>query len=171
MKKFIEKASENYQIPFRSNKELENVFRTYETSWETQRLESERKRKIFCELINFGGLKEVLKDVSETSLKNNVVPDVNIVADDESEEEEQKVVINKQDNKSSWWRKISVQPNRPKTLAEISNQVISKAFTFGKVDERIICQDAVDFGLMADIDLPILNLLELNVRFIFNLLI
>lgn len=159
MKKFREKASENYQIQFRPNRGLENAFRAYETSWETERLESEWNRKIYCELTDFGRMKETSQKISEIPVTKNVV---NVVGDDESEDEEQTVVIDNE--KSSWWTKISVEPSRPKTLAEISVEVIAKGFKSGRADERITGQDAVAFGQIVDIELPTIDLLELDVR-------
>lgn len=152
MKKFREKASANYQIRLRPNRELENVFRAYETSLETERLDSEKNRQIYCELVN----------LEEHSGKLTVVPQVQSqVAAGDDDDEEQVVAVG---DKPKWWSKVSVESNHPRTLAEISIEKIAKDFKSGSIIEKIWCQDAEDFGLVADIELPILGLFQLNVK-------
>ena len=158
MKKFREKASANYQIRLRPNRELENVFRAYETSWETELLESEQNRQIYCELIDLGQKKdsETVREVKKISKITFDKPK----SDDDGEEQIAAVV----EEKPKWWTQVSVESSRPKTLVEISIVKIAKTFKSGSISERIWCQDAEDIGLLTDIELPMLDLLEFDVK-------
>lgn len=162
MRKFREKASANRQIKLRPNRELENVFRAYETSWETERLDSERNRQIYCELIDWKR-NDDLRDFSVIpATQSTQIVAANTVNDDDEEGEEQKAAVF--DEKQKWWTQISVESRQPKTLAEMSIEEIAKGFKSGPISNQIPCQDAEDFGLLVDIELPILDLLELDVH-------
>lgn len=159
MQNFREKASLNSQLRLRPNREVENVYRAYETSWETQRLKSEENRKIYCELIDLGR-----KPVSgktnaseEDSKPASAVPSV--VLDDDGEGQ-----TAAPDNKAKWWTKNSVETRQPRHLADFAIKNYAKAYEGGPIDDRIQCLNAVDFGLIANVDLPINDLIELDVR-------
>lgn len=163
MRTFREKTSGNYQLKLRPNRDVENVFRAYESSLETERLESERGRQIYCELIDLGR-KENLEQISENvDNKPSQITADKPVDDDDDEEEERAVGINE---KPKWWTKLSVEANPPKYLGEIAIEKIAESFEKGTIDGRIVCQDAVDFGMNCDVELPILSLMELEVNFI-----
>lgn len=166
MKGFREKASLNYQLRLRPNRDVENAFRAYETSWETERLNSEENRQIYCELIDLGRTRIPQRNKETLNSKSmQIIADASTI--DEDDDEQAQVYLT--DEKSKWWTNVSVDTNRPKTLTEASIQTIAKAYQNGPVDERIWCQDAVDFGLHADIELPILELLELHVKLLIHL--
>lgn len=165
MKKFREKVSGICQIRLRPNRQIENAYRVYETSWETERLESEGNRKMYCELIGLG-LKEKFEKVNENADNKSVINFVDkstLNADDEDddEEEERRNVLAE---KPKWWTKIKVESSCPRRLNEIAAETIAIDYKNGSIDERISCQDAQDFGLLANVDLPILDLLELKVK-------
>lgn len=166
MKSFREKASLNYQLRLRPNRDVENAFRAYETSWETERLNSEENRQIYCEFIGLGRKRIPQRDKEILNGKST-----QIIADestfDEDDDDEQEQVIST-DEKPKWWTNVTVDTNRPKTLTETSIETIAKAFKNGQVNERIWCQDAVDFGLHANIEMPLLDLLELHVNYQFS---
>lgn len=166
MKKFREKVSGICQIRLRPNREVENAYRAYETSWETERLESEVNRQIYCELIDLGMTGKIEKVNENADIKSVIkVVDrtVNADDDDDDEEEEEQRLLGAEE-KPKWWTKLSVESNCPKRLNEIAVERIATDFKDGAVDERIFCQDAGDFGLLANVNLPILDLLELDVK-------
>lgn len=162
MKRFREKASANYQLQLRPNRDVENAFRAYETSWETERLESERNRQIYCELIDSGRLEnlEKISDNSDAKITKPVA-DKSTIDDDSDDEEQTAVTV---DDNSKWWTKIYVETNRPRTLKEIAVKRVAEDYKKGAIDKRIVCEDSFDFGLQADVELPILDLLELDVK-------
>lgn len=157
MRKFLEKASVNYQLRLRPIREVENSFRAYETSFETERLESERDRKIYCELIDFGRGKKLEKGKES----ENVEVDKQQAVDKRDSVNEGKVVAT--DSVKNWWTEFPAEADRTKTLVEIVIKQIADDYRKGKVTELIQGQDAIDFGLVADIELPVLDILELEV--------
>lgn len=165
MKKFREKASANYQLKLRPNRDVENAYRAYETSWETERLDSELSRQIYCELIDLGR-KENTEKIEGNATKP-VVVDKSTVGDDSDGEEAQVMVVG---DKPKWWTKNSIETKQPRKLGEIANESYAKSFKRGSIDDRVQCEDLIDFGLNADINLPILDLLALEVKF-FKLLL
>lgn len=174
MKKFREKVLGINQIRLRPNREVENAFRAYETSWETERLESEGNRKIYCELIGLSSKKNVEKVNENVDNKSSIKavdkPTVNENADDDDEEEEeeqQNVLVD--DEKPKWWTQLVVESKFPRKLNEIALEQIAKNFKIGSIDERISCQDAEDFGLLVDVELPIFDLLKLEVKLLIFL--
>lgn len=159
MKSFREKASVNSQLRLRPNREVENAFRAYETSWETQRLESEENRKIYCELIDLGRkpIPGKANGGEEDGKPASAVPSV--VFDDDGEGQ-----TAASDEKAKWWTKNSVETRQPRRLGDIAVENYAKAYEGGPIDDRIQCSDAIDFGLLANVDLPIDDLIELDVR-------
>lgn len=168
MKKFREKASANYQIRLRPNRELENVFRAYETSWETERLESEQNRQIYCELIDLGQKKD-LKKISKDHVEKPAQISSDKPKNDDDDEDDKVVAAVDDTSKPKWWTQVSVESNRPRTLVEISINEIGKNYKSGSISDRIWCLDAEDIGLLVDIELPMLDFLELNVKLFFFL--
>lgn len=165
MRKFRDKVSANYRIQLRADREVENAFRAYETSWETERLESERNRQLYGELIDVGRQNISENPVDKSTTTTTIVVDKSTTDDKENEndsdEEEQVVPV---DEKPKWWTEFSVGGVRPRRLTEIAVQTLAKDFKKGALDERVQCQDAVDFGLQADVELKALDLLELDVK-------
>lgn len=159
MKSFREKASVNFQLKLRPYRDVENAYRAYETSWETQRLKSEENRKIYCELIDLGRkpISEKINNDEDGSKPASAVPSV--VLNDDGEE--QPAVT---DNKAKWWMKNSVETRQPRSLGDIAIENYTKAYEKGPIDDRIQCLEAIDFGLLANVDLPIDDLIELEVR-------
>lgn len=156
--------SQNYQLQLRPSRVLDkNPFNAYETSWETECLQSESNRVIYGELIDWKG-EESDKIAFDTATKENiqVVDDKSINVDIDNDDEQAKAPSG---DKSKWWTKMEVKPHRPATLREIALSVIAKGFHKGSIDDRITCQDAIDFGLEANIELPFTDLLELDVNF------
>lgn len=149
----------NSQLRLPPNRDVENAFRAYETSWETQRLESEETRKIYCELIDLGRkpISEKINNGEDGSKPASAVPSV--VLDDDGEG--QTAVT---DDKAKWWTKNSVETRQPRRLGDIAVENYAKAYEKGPINDRIQCMDAVDFGLLANVDLPIDDLIELEVR-------
>ncbi|CRK96456.1 CLUMA_CG010161, isoform A [Clunio marinus] len=175
MKKFRDKASANSQIQLPPYRDLQNAFHAYQTSWETERLESEKNRQIYSELIDdldqekgivklcdiFDG--NITKPVIDKSTVNNI--------NDEKEEETTEALTAKNDIKTNWWTKVSVKSNRPMILREIAIHKMAQDYRGGQVDGRIWGEDATNFGLHASIDLPILDLLEVDNEFFWKRLV
>lgn len=161
MRKFRESASAICQLQLRPTRQVKNAFRAYETSWETERLESERNRRIYCELIDLGR-REKSENVSENSdVKITRIADKTAVDDNDSDEESPAAAV---DDEPKWWTEFSVEARRPNALAKISVQQVAKAYKKGSIDDRIWCQDGVEFGLNADVNLPASDLLQLDVK-------
>lgn len=165
MKSFRDKASKSYQLRLNADRDVENTFRAYETSFETERLSSEQNRQIYCELFDLDRKKtpEKISEIPDSKSSQAVADESTI--DDDNEEQEQVVAAGEA---KKWWTEFSVDTNRPKTLRETSIETVAKAYKSGSIDERIWCQDAVDFGRHADIELPILDLLQLHVKKFVN---
>lgn len=157
MESFREKASVNSQLRLQlPSREIENAYLAYETSWETQRLESEENRKIYCELIDLGQ-----KPIPGKS--NGGEGDSKPVsAVPSNDDREGQTVVS--DDKAKWWTKNSVEARQPKQLIDIAVENYAKAYEGGPIDDRIQCKEALDFGLLANINLPIDDLIELDVR-------
>ena len=160
MRKLLEKVSKSYQLEPRPNRDVENSFRAYETSFETEHLESERNRKIYCELIDFGRRKNLAKHSDIKTTKN----DTDKLTVEVGESDEYVAVETADVDKKQWWTDFYVdKTNCMKTFVEIAVMAIAAEFKGGAVDAKVQCQDAVDFGLYADINLPIQDLLQLDV--------
>lgn len=164
MQKFREKVSAKPQIRLRADRDVENTFRAYETSWETERLDSEQNRQLFCEFIDLGqkGNLEESSEISDGKITKRVA-DKSTFDDNDSDDEGERVVATV-DDKAKWWTRICVEANRPQTLKDLAAEKIGKSSIGKAIDERVTRQDAVNVGLNIDVNLPILNLLELNVR-------
>lgn len=165
MRKFLEQVSGKYQLELRPNRDVENSFHAYETSFETERLESERNREIYCELIDFSRKEKLEKrgDIKTTKADT----DKSTVEVDDSREF---VVVESVGGDKQWWTKVSVKKNQVKTLVEILARKIAEEYRSGAMDERIQMMDAEDFGRFADVRLPLDDVLEIDVR-IFKFLI
>lgn len=162
MKKFREKASQNYQLRLRPNRDVENAFRAYETSWETERLESEENRQIYCELIDLGREEKLEKIAVNPDDKSAKPSTESVVEDDEDHEGQTEVKVG---GNIQWWTKNLVETKQPKRLNEICIEEFTKFYKGGQIDSCITCQDSYDFGLLADVELPFLQLLEIDVSF------
>jgi hypothetical protein len=162
MRKFLEKVSTNYQLQLHPTRDVQNSYNAYETSLETERLESENNRKIYCELIDLGRTKKLEKSVeAKPTTFNLIAADKPTV---ESNDSEEYVAVATADERKKWWTEISFQPVRTKTLADFAAKQLGEGYRKGEVDKRVQCQDAVVFGMNVDTELPILDLLELEVR-------
>jgi hypothetical protein len=139
-----------------------NPFNAYETSWETEYLQSESNRIIYGELIDWIGDECDKATVNKTVTKENVQVDDKSVINDDEEEEGVKAPVG---DKTKWWTRFEVKPHRPVTLREIALDAIVEGFKKGSIDDRITCQNAIDFGLEANIELPFTDLLALDVNF------
>lgn len=164
MRKFREKASRNYQISLRPNREVENAYRAYETSWETERLESEGNRQIYCELIGLGlkGRVGKIDEIADNKTTNKAVDKPTDNANDDNSEEEQRV--EQIGEKPRWWKKVTVESNIPRRLNEMAVETLARDYKKGRMDSMLSCQDAEDFGLLIDISLSSLELIELEVN-------
>lgn len=161
MKKFKDTVSTVNRIRLPFGKNLKNAFLAYESSWQTVQLKSEQNRKIFCELVD---LQDAEKDVEKQiiDVKNSEAFDVP-ENEDEIEEEDKKLMQPTEER--SWWNKIPhIDTNRPNSLNELAIESYAKNYKGGSIDNRIQCQNATDFGLIVDIELPIMDLLELKVN-------
>jgi hypothetical protein len=68
---------------------------------------------------------------------------------------------------SKWWQKIEIERTcqQPTTLRQASLEAHARNFKSGAVDERIYCQDAFEFGHLADVNLKLSqSLLEFDVN-------
>lgn len=163
MRKFREKVAANSQLKLRPDRDIENAFRAYETSWETERLDSEQSRQIFCEFIDLGR--------RETLEEDNEIPDGKITKqiadkstfDDSDSDEDTGRVESPFDVKAKWWTELCVQSTRPGTLKDSVAERLGKLYKGGSIDGRVAGQDAANFGLNVDVNLPIMDLIELNV--------
>jgi hypothetical protein len=158
MRKFLEKLSQIHQLEARPSRDVENSFRAYETSLDTERLESERNREIYCELIDFGRRKKLEKHSGIKTTKADT--DKSLVEVGDSDE---CVVIGSGDVDKRWWTEVTVETRCVRRLVEIAARKIAEGFRGGAVDERIRCVDAVEFGLRADVELPVHDVIELDV--------
>ncbi|KAG5683026.1 hypothetical protein PVAND_012336 [Polypedilum vanderplanki] len=158
MENFQNRVSQNFPYKLSLSKDVENAYFTYETSFETENLESEEKRAIYGELIdcdwgNDWNRKYIeiskLSSFNSTPKKSAVVISID---DDDDGNKQSKVNAEKS---KFWWKKVKeIKRNQPRTLKEFALQKLIKNFKSGKFDERIICQDAIDFAYLADIKLP-----------------
>lgn len=163
MKKFSAKVSQNYQLKLQASRVLDkNTFNTYETSWETEYLQSESNRIIYGELIAWKGEESDINAFDAVTKEIIQVDDKSAINDDD-EEEEQEVKALEGDG-TKWWTKFEVKPHRTETLKELALACYAKGFNKGNVDDRITCQDKIDFGMQANIELPFKDLLELDVN-------
>ena len=175
MKNFCEKASKNYQLQLRDSGAVnKNAFYAYETSWETECLDSESNRIIFSELIDWkrkpdwrDEYEKLIVNKTDTVTQQITESTIDINDGDKNEddhEEEQNQMIS--NDKTKWWTKLpDVKSHRPRTLREISLSLYGKGIHNCMIDDRITCQDAIDFGLDADITLPFSDLLHFDVNF------
>lgn len=165
MKKFRDKVSQNYQLRLRPSLAVnKNSYNAYETSWETEYLQSESNRIIYGELIDWIGGEESDKGtLDKTVTKETIHVDNKIVVNDDDDDDEG--VQTTVGDKTKWWTKFDVKPNRPQTLREIALDMYVKEYKKGSIDDQITCQNAIEFGLQANIELPFINLLELDVNF------
>jgi hypothetical protein len=173
MKRFCEKASQNSQLRVRESRAIDkNTFSAYETSWETEFLESESNRIIFGELIDWQRERDWRDEYSN---RNDIVTQqkdgTKVINDDDKDDEEEQEVEQIQslpvDDKTKWWTKFEVQSHRPRTLREITLKEHVKNFGERKKVVDMTCQDAIDFGLDADLNLPFIELLDFDVNILF----
>lgn len=174
MKKFREKVSTISQLQPNLSRDVQNTFRAYETSWETECLESEKRRKVYCELIDLGR-QENSENISENFEENSIGKTTKLVVDkltidDNDSDEDEQVTTTVSDDKAKWWTRFNAGSNQPRRLRQVAAQTLAESYKKGPVDERIWCQDAIDFGLNADIELPILDLLEIKVKLVLLVL-
>ena len=171
MKKFREKLSQNYLLHLRPSQAIDkNSFNAYETSWETEYfLESECNRIIYGEVIDWRESKCIEEQHVDTITKESGKNDNKTITNDINKDEDEQQENANSGESAKWWTKFEASSNRPNTLREISLNVIVKNFTKGVVDDRISCQDAIDFGLEANLELPLTNLLDFDVNFSMEL--
>ena len=160
MKKFKDSVSTVNRIKMPLDKSLKNAFLAYESSWETLELKSEQNRKIYCELID---IRDFEKPVLKTQLEVKKLEVQNVLENGDENEEEEEMVVKLPENKT-WWNKLPASDTKcPDTLSELAIKIYAKNYKKGPIDGRIQCRNATDFGLFADIELPIMDLLELEV--------
>lgn len=156
MKKLKYALSSVNRIKLPIERSLKNAFLAYESSWETLELKSEQDRKIYSELFDIQNVEKPLEK-TQTEVKKLEVPENG----DEDEEEEE--IVKLPENKS-WWNKAPNSVTKsPNPLSELSIEVYAKNYKRGPIDDRIQCRNSTDFGFYADIELPIMDLLELEV--------
>lgn len=171
MKKFKSKVLNLYKIGFDSQlqRPLENVYRTYETSWEIELLESEQSRQVYGELIEIDknrGQQDLVvfatkESIPNTSGKSDFAGEE---SDDDDETPQHSQALNSTIVESSeWWTKFSVESNRPKLLKEITIESLGQNFKSGDIDDRIFCEDEQKLGKLIDVEIPVLDLLDVNV--------
>ena len=161
MKKFKDAVSTVNRIKLPFDKSVKNAFLAYESSWETLEIKSEQNRKIYCELID---LQNVEKPLEKAQLEVKKLEVFNIPEnEDENEDEEEETVV-KPTKEKSWWNKVPYNGTKsPNTLSELAIEIYANNYKSGPIDDRIQCRNATDFGMFADIELPIMDLLELEV--------
>lgn len=175
MKNFCEKASKNYQLKLRDSGAVnKNAFYAYETSWETEYLDSESNRIIYSELIDWkrepdwrDEYEKLIVNKTDT-VTQQIIESTKDINDGDKNMEDHEEMHNQSisNDKTKWFTKlVDVKSHRPRTLREISLGVYVKGFNNCLVDDRITCQDAIDFGLDADITLPFIDLLQFDVNF------
>jgi hypothetical protein len=178
MKKLCEKAAQNSQLRVRESRAVDkNTFSAYETSWETEYLESESNRIIYGELIDwkrerdwrdeYSNRVDIVTQQNDTKV---ILDDAENDDEDDEDEQVQQIQSLPVDDKTKWWTKFEVQSRGPQTLREIALKKLAKDFRKGKFDENVTCRDAIDFGLEADINLPFIDLLDFDVDiFMFDI--
>lgn len=175
MKTLREKASQNYQLKLRDNGAVnKNAFYAYETSMETECLDSESNRIIYSEVVDWkrepdwrDEYEKIIVNKADTVTHQITESTIDINDGDKNEEdheeEQSQLVV---DDKTKWWTKFeAIKSHRPGTLREIALDVLVKEFKKGQIDDRITCQDSIDFGLDVNITLPFIDLLKFNVNF------
>lgn len=165
MKKFKDAVSTLNRIKLPFDRSVKNAFLAYESSWETLELKSEQNRKIYCELID---LQNVENPVKITLLDGKKIEALNVPENEDENEDEEETVVKPSEEKS-WWNKIpNIDTKYPGTLGEIAIERYAKNHKSGPIDDRIQCRNACDFGIFADIELPIMDLLGLEVNIANN---
>jgi hypothetical protein len=167
MLKFYVDTLKISKISLNSNESLRNAYRAYQTSWETEALVSEQGRRIYGELIDLHDKNywQNSKDLSKVNLTSQ--KQVNIHDDERVEETQSKITIQNNQNHKLWWTEISVETSKPKRLKDIAIECYGKYFHSGKIDKRIVCEDDIKVGLLIDVELPLVNLLEIDVNIFF----
>ncbi|CAO1393989.1 unnamed protein product [Diamesa serratosioi] len=159
MKKFNDAVSTVCRIKLPFDKSLKNAFLAYESSWETVDLKSEQTRKIYCELIDLQKFQKPVEKIQKDVIKLVVFD----AQENECEIEEDDKKIEQPTEKRSWWNEIPhIDTKHPKSLSELAIERYAKNYKRGPIDDRVQCLNATDFGLFADIELPIMDLLDLE---------
>ncbi|KAL7030306.1 hypothetical protein ACKWTF_006611 [Chironomus riparius] len=161
MKNFNAKVlSQNFQYYFPTN--IKNTFRAFETSWETDNLESEDNRNIYCELIDWR--KDFNWNANKNIILSNKIATDNAKLDDYDEDDDDnkhKSVVN--DNQVKWWTEIELKGlNYIEPLSMMAIKTLAQDYKSGKIDERIFCHDYNLFGRLMELNIPLSNLLELD---------
>lgn len=166
MKKFKDAVSTVNRIKLPFDRSVRNAFLAYESSWETLELKSEQNRKIYCELIDHQIFE---KPVESAHLESKKIEPLNVPEnEDENEEDEEEMVVKPTEEKT-WWNEVpNIDTKYPGTLGELAIERYAKSHKSGPIDDRIQCRNACDFGMFADIELPIMDLLELEVNIANN---
>lgn len=161
MRNFRESAAQNFPFKLSLPRDVRNAYRAYETSWQTDNLESEGNRKIYCELIDCDWKDELHRIISKTSAVASKT-----TADFDDDDENQQATKPLGGDKSKWWRKIDVKKlHQPQTLHSLALEHFAVNFNAGNVDGRIFCQDSIEFGMLANINVPLSeSLLEIDVK-------
>jgi len=167
MKSFSAKVlSQNFQYYFPTN--IKNAFRAFETSWETDNLESEDNRNIYCELIDWR--RDFNWNANKNIILSNKITTDNAKLDDYDEDDDDnkhKSVIN--DNQVKWWTEIELKGlNFVEPLSMLALSSLAQNYKSGKIDERISCHDYNLFGRLMELNIPLSNLLELDVNISMN---
>lgn len=166
MKKFRSDTLKIYKIRLESNRSVENAYRAYQTSWETEALDSEQGRCVYSELIDLDDDKK-WEDSGDLSKEKSTKLASEKIDDDKSDDETQpQITIQNNEEHERWWTEISVETNRPKLLKEIAIESLGKQFSGRKIDERIFGDDEIKIGTLIDVELPIINLLDIDVNII-----
>jgi len=140
MNKFWKKVASYPLIKLRPNRDVENAYRAYEPSWTSKRLKEEANRQIYGDLIELG----LRENVAKLHAENDDDDELDDETDDEDGGEQIKF--------------------RAESLNTLSLKEMAKNYKQGAISEFVNCVEAIDFGLMVDTDLPMLDLLKLNVR-------
>lgn len=160
MRKFLENASSVYQINLTEDRHLNNAFKAYQTSIQSELLKGEETRLLFPEILK-------LKETKRHDESENLQETPKKVFDDDDSSDEELMLQQMSGQKSNWFMEVpgEARSNFPKRLCEFATEELARNYKSGPINPMICGEHFVKFGEMLDVELPVLDLLELDVIF------
>jgi hypothetical protein len=159
MRKFLENASGVYQIELAGDRGLKNAYKAYQSSIESELLKGEENRGLFPEILRTQESKpEAAEEPPETIQKP-------IQTDDADSSDEELIFQQMASEKKNWYMELTdeVRSNFPKRLCELALEELARDYQRGPINPLIAGEHFVKFGELLDVELPVLDLLDLEV--------